>query len=287
MSAPRLWIHSLFFLSITLLGHATRADAQPPKWDVNHPPGPAQTVQIDTRSGTWMSVDVSPDGQQLVFDLLGDIYTLPISGGEAKALTHSMAWDMQPRFSPDGKQIAFISDAAGGDNLWVMQRDGSAAHAISKEPYRLLNNPVWHPSGQYLAARKHFSGTRSLGSGEIWLYHLSGKGSGVALNDKPNWQKDLGEPAFSPDGRYLYYSQDSTGGSQFDYNKDSHRQIYQIFQRDLQEGKTRPFVSGPGGAIRPVPSPDGKYLAFVRRVNNQSTLFLKDTQSGIERAVWP
>jgi imidazolonepropionase-like amidohydrolase/Tol biopolymer transport system component len=286
-----------FLLSVNLVQAAPGSAEAPPttpttpatskKWDVNHPPGPVQTVNIDTTSGTWISVDVSPDGKELVFDLLGDLYLLPIGGGEAKALTHSMAWDMQPRFSPDGKSIAYISDAAGGDNIWVMQKDGSAAHAISHETYRLLYNPVWHPNGQYVAARKHFSGTRSLGSGEIWLYHTGGSGAGVQLNEKPNWQKDLGEPAFSPDGRYLYYSQDTTPGPQFEYNRDSHGQIYQILRRDLQEGKTRPLVGGPGGAIAPTPSPDGKYLAFVRRVSGQSTLFLKDLKTGVENAAWP
>ena len=149
---------------------APAADAKPsdkPKWDVNHPPGPKTTVDIDTRSGTWMSVDVSPDGRRLVFDLLGDLYTLPIAGGEAQPLTHSIAWEMQPRWSPDGRRIAFISDAGGGDNVWVMNADGSGARAVTKEDYRLLYTPTWSPDGQYIAARKHFSGSRSLGSGEI------------------------------------------------------------------------------------------------------------------------
>jgi imidazolonepropionase-like amidohydrolase/Tol biopolymer transport system component len=255
------------------------------KWDVNHPPGAAVTVGIDTRTGTWMSVDVSPDGKQIVFDLLGDLYLLPIGGGEAKALTHGMAWDMQARFSPDGKQLAYMSDAAGGDNIWVMNVDGSGAREISKEKYRLLNNPVWHPNGQFIAARKHYSGTRSLGSGELWMYHARG-GAGVQLNEKPNWQKDLGEPAFSPDGRYIYYSQDTTAGTRFEYNKDSNGQIYTIFRRDLKDQKVKPFVNGQGGAVRPVPSPDGKYLAFVRRVRNQSTLYIKDLTTGRETPAW-
>ncbi|MFZ6689638.1 amidohydrolase family protein [Undibacterium sp. SXout11W] len=263
-----------------------KAEAEVKKWDVNHPPGEAKTVNIDTRTGTWMSVDVSPDGQQVVFDLLGDLYLLPIKGGEAKPLTHSIAWEMQARFSPDGKQIAYMSDAGGGDNIWVMNVDGSNAHAVTKEDFRLLNNPVWSPDGQYIAARKHYSGTRSLGSGEIWMYHTSG-GSGVQLNEKPNWQKDLGEPAFSPDGRYVYYSQDTTEGNSFEYNKDSNGQIYQIFRKDLQDGKVKAIVGGPGGAVRPVPSPDGKYLAFVRRIRNQSTLFLKNLDTGEELAAWP
>ncbi|MFN4116288.1 MAG: hypothetical protein ACK4F7_07295, partial [Inhella sp.] len=261
-----------------------------PSWNVNQPPGPSRTVPLDVRSGTWMGVDVSPDGKTLVFDLLGDLYTLPIAGGQARPLTSSIAWEQQPRWSPDGKQIAFVSDAGGGDNVWVMQADGSGARAVSKEDYRLPNNPVWHPSGQYLLARKHFTGTRSGGSGEIWLWHVDG-GKGVQLNEKPNWQKDLGEPAVSPDGRYLYYSMDATPGRVFEYNKDSNKEIFRIMRQDLQDGSSEALVSGPGGAVRPTPSPDGRFLAFVRRSRDeagvqQSMLFLKDLGSGREQAVW-
>jgi len=264
---------------------AASAPATKPKWDVNKPPGAARTVKLDTRTGTWMSVDVSPDGKTLVFDLLGDLYLLPIAGGEAKPLTTSMAWDHQARFSPDGKRIAYVTDAGGGDNVWVMNTDGSGARAVTSEDYRLLNNPVWHPNGQYIAARKHYTGTRSAGSGEIWLYHLDG-GKGVQLNEKPNWQKDLGEPAISPDGQWLYYSRDTTPGNTFEYNKDSNKEIFRIFRQSLADGSVEPFVTGPGGAIRPVPSPDGKHLAFVRRVRNQSTLFLKDLKTGEEKPAW-
>lgn len=280
-------------LAAALAANAQEAPKQdapkPAPWNVNTPPGVAKTATIDVKTGTWMSVDVSPDGKTIVFDLLGDLYTLPIGGGEAKPLTHSIAWEQQARFSPDGKQIAFLSDAGGGDNLWVMNVDGSGARAVTKEDFRLLNNPAWHPSGKHLLARKHYTGTRSAGSGEIWLFHVDGdaaKNKGVQLNEKPNWQKDLGEPAISPDGKYLYYSQDTTPGRVFEYNKDSNGEIYRIFRQDLSDGSVEPFVTGPGGAVRPTPSPDGKYLAFVRRVRNQSTLFLKDLQTGVERPAW-
>jgi imidazolonepropionase-like amidohydrolase/Tol biopolymer transport system component len=281
-------------LLASLLGHHAGAEAQTdstegprkPTWNVNEPPGEARTVQIDTRTGTWMSVDVSPDGKAILFDLLGDLYLLPAEGGQARPLTHSIAWEQQARFSPDGKQIAFLSDAGGGDNVWVMNADGSGARAVTNEDYRLLNNPVWHPSGRFIAARKHYTGTRSAGSGEIWLYHVSGGTKGVQLNEKPNWQKDLGEPAISPDGRYLYYSHDATPGKTFEYNKDSNKEIFKIYRQDLRDGSVEAFVQGPGGAVRPTPSPDGKHLAFVRRVRNQSTLFLKDLATGEERAVW-
>jgi imidazolonepropionase-like amidohydrolase/Tol biopolymer transport system component len=284
----RLNVAPALLLAAALAAHAQDAP-KPAAWNVNAPPGPARTAQIDTRTGTWMSVDVSPDGQTIVFDLLGDLYSLPIAGGEAKALTHSIAWEQQARFSPDGRQIAFLSDAGGGDNLWVMNADGSNPRAVTKEDFRLLNNPAWHPSGNYLLARKHYTGTRSAGSGEIWLFSVNAdaaKNKGVQLNEKPNWQKDLGEPAISADGRYLYYSHDATPGRSFQYNKDGNGEIYKIYRQDLTDGSVEPFVQGPGGAVRPTPSPDGRYLAFVRRVRNQSTLFLKDLASGREFAAW-
>ncbi|HSR67113.1 MAG TPA: amidohydrolase family protein [Acidobacteriota bacterium] len=230
-----------------------------------------------------MSLDVSPDGSQIVFDLLGDIYLLPMEGGEAQPLTSGMAWDMQPRFSPDGKHIAYTSDAGGGDNIWIMDTDGSNPKQVSKESFRLLNSPAWTPDGDYIAARKHFTSRRSLGAGEIWLYHRSG-GGGLQMVKRLNDQKDLGEPAFSPDGRYLYYSLDATPGSTFQYNKDPNTEIYQIRRLDRQDGETVTMAEGPGGAVRPTPSPDGKLLAFVRRVRYRSTLFLQDLESGRE---WP
>jgi len=259
---------------------------KPKKWDVENPayPMPVEAV-IDTDEGTWMSLDVSPDGKEIVFDLLGDIYSIPISGGEAKALTSGVAWDMQPRFSPDGRRIAFTSDRSGGDNIWIMDRDGSQPAQVTKEDFRLTNSPVWSPDGDFLAARKHFTGTRSAGAGEIWLYHRSG-GEGTQMIKRPTEQKDLGEPAFSPDGRYLYYSYDATPGRIFQYNKNPHDQIYAIQRLDRTTGRVDRFAGGPGGAIRPTPSPDGKWLAFVRRVRFKTVLFTKDLASGHERPVF-
>ncbi len=232
-----------------------------------------------------MSLDVSPDGKEIVFDFLGDIYTMPIGGGEAKALTSGIPWDMQPRYSPDGKWIAFTSDRSGGDNIWVMGRDGKNPQQVTKETFRLPNSPAWTPDSQFIAARKHFTGTRSLGAGEIWLYHRTG-GEGLQMTKRATEQKDDGEPAFSPDGRYLYWSADTTPGKIWEYNKDPNGQIYVIKRLDRETGKIVDFVTGPGGSIRPTPSPDGKSLAFVRRVRYKSTLFVKDLESGVERPVW-
>src|SRR5690606_37540917 len=127
----------------------------------------------------------------------------------------------------DGKKILFTSDAGGGDNIWVMNADGSDAKAITKETFRLLNNAVWSPDGQYIFARKHFSSSRSLGAGEIWMYHITG-GAGFQLTKRKNDQQDVNEPSVSPDGKYVYYSEDVYPGAFFQYNKDPNSQIYVV-----------------------------------------------------------
>lgn len=257
------------------------------KWDVSAIPGESREISIDTKSGTWMSVDVSPDGNTVVFDMLGDIYTVPVSGGEAKAINSGFAWSMQPRFSPDGSEIAYTSDAGGGDNIWIMNADGSEARQLTKEDFRLLNNPYWSPDGEYIAAKKHFTTTRSAGTGEIWIYHRNG-GAGVPVVERPNesHQKAVGEAAFSPDGRYIYYSLDQTPGGTFEYAQDSNGQVMAIRRYDLQKGISEGFVSAAGGAVRPTPSPDGTRLAFVRRIRGNSALFIKDLTSGAETPVY-
>ena len=266
-------------LALALASLPLQADTPAAEWQVNAPQGEFTQVDIQVQQGSWMNVSVSPDGKTIVFDLLGDIYSMPISGGAATALTNDIAWNMQPVFSPDGKYIAFTSDRDGGDNIWIMRPDGSEPRAVTKESFRLLNSPAWSPDGQFIVARKHFTASRSLGAGEVWQYHISG-GNGVMLTERPNDQKDLGEPAFSPDGQYIYFSQDDTPGKTFHYSQDSESGIYAIKRFERATGNIEVLLAGAGGAIRPTPSPDGKYLAYIRRVDFQSTLFLYDLTSG-------
>ena len=266
-----------------------KKDEEEEKWDVSNPPGEWVSITIDTQETTWSDVDVSPDGRTVVFDMLGDIYSVPIEGGEATALTDGIEWNFQPRFSPDGSKIAFISDRDGGDNLWVMNADGSDPQAVTEEKEHLVHNPSWSPDGQYIAAKKGFTSTRSIPAGEIWLFSVGG-GDGLQLTERPNGPKDqktMAEPAFSPDGRYVYYSQDTTAGRIWQYNKDSTGQIFVIQRLDREKGETDVLASGPGGAIRPTPSPDGNYLAFVKRLPGLTgALYLKDLESGKEWAIY-
>ncbi|MBY0343333.1 MAG: amidohydrolase family protein [Sphingomonadales bacterium] len=258
------------------------------KWSVEAPKGAVlKQVPIKTDEGTWMDVDVSPDGQTIAFTLLGDIYTLPVSGGTPKRISEGLSWDVQPRFSPDGSRIAFASDRGGGDNIWVMNADGSDKRQVTKEDFRLVNQPSWSPDGRFIAAKKHYTTERSAGTGEVWLYHVSG-GGGVQVVERANerLQKELGEPTFAPDGSAIYYTRNTTPGNVFEYAQDSNAGIFAIERHDLATGEVTTAVSGYGGAVRPAPSPDGKELAFVRRDKDQTQLWVKDLASGRERMIY-
>lgn len=263
----------------------TASPTVPARWEVNTPRGPAQTVEFETTEGTWMNVDVSPDGRTLVFDLLGDLYTMPIGGGRATLVLGGLAYETMPRWSPDGRRIAFTSDRDGIENLWTMAADGTDLRQVSRERERQVSNPVWTPDGQYLIGRKHFRNTRSLGAGEMWIWHTGG-GSGLKLTDRRNWEQNATEPALSPDGRYLYFSEDISPGGGFQYNRNPHGVVYVIQRLDRETGERATWISGNGGSLRPQPSRDGSRIAFVRRVGTRSVLFLHDMVSGRDRPLW-
>ena len=282
--------HTLVALTFSALALFTPSAQQTDskKWDVNAEFGPAQKIAFDTSEGTWMNLDVSPDGRQVVFDLLGDIYTMPAGGtgtSSATRITSGLAFDMQPRFSPDGKRIAFASDRDGLWNIWTMDADGKNAKQVSRERRWFINSPTWSPDGAYIFARRHFVAQRSLGAGEIWMFHAAGS-DGLQVTEKNGFQKDAGEPAISPDGRSLYYSKDVTPGQNFEYNKDPNGTIYAIMRRDLNTGRERAAVSVQGGSVTPRVSPDGKSLAYIRRVRLGSQLYVRDLETGRDRSVF-
>src|SRR5213593_1756876 len=159
-------------------GPAAAADTTKPKKNDELPLTPTRAVDFTTDEATWLSLDVSPDGQTIVFELLGDLYTLPFAGGEAKRISSGPAFDSQPRYSPDGKTIVFLSDRSGSENIWLCDADGSNARALTKGEKNLYASPEWTPAGQYVVASKT---SMPIGSTyEIWLYHRDG-GSGVSL----------------------------------------------------------------------------------------------------------
>lgn len=282
MKKSTLLFLTFFIIPIGIIAQETTKE---PKWDVSKP-GESfnyKTQNFTTTEGTWMNLDVSPDGKTIVFDMLGDIYSIPISGGKAKVLRSGIPFEIQPRFSPDGKYISFTSDAGGGDNIWVMKADGTDVKQVTKEDFRLVNNATWMPNGNYIVAKKHFTSERSLGAGEMWQYHISG-GSGVQLTKRKNDQQDVNEPVISPDGKYMYYSEDVYPGGFFQYNKDPNSQIFVINRYDFETGKIDRLTGGPGGAARSQVSRDGKLLAFVKRIREKTVLYIQDLETGEE---WP
>lgn len=142
---------------------------------------------------------------------------------------------------------------------------------------------MWTPDSQYLIARKHFTSGRSLGAGEMWMYHITG-GTGIQLTKRKNDQQDAGEPWVS--GNHMYFSEDVYPGGYFKYNKDPNSQIYVIKRYDRETGDTETVIQGPGGAVRPQVSPDGSKLAFVRRVRTKSVLYIHDLATGTQRPVY-
>ena len=268
---------SLFLVLLTSTMAAGASD-----WDVSDTGQPFIDVEFAVTEGTWMSVAVSPDGGTLVFDLLGDIYGVPVSGGDARLLHGGPAMQRTPRFSPDGTQLLFVSDAGGSDNLWVSNSDGSHPRPITDAEPHILAGPAWGPKGDYVAATKSYATFPETRSSEIRLFHLKG-GGGRVLVETPVNQRDVQEANFSLDGRFLYYTQKVATPNIFvDANHINHA----IMRRDFQTGETEELVSGFGGATSPHVSPDGRLVAFVRRVKDKTVLFVYNLETRVQRPVY-
>ena len=285
-SRTSLTKQALVFTSLfTVSGLTLSEETETPSWDVSAPNYSAEVQEIDLNvtEGTWMNLDVSPDGKHIAFDLLGDIYQIPITGGEAIPLLSGHSWEVQPQYSPDGRFLAFTSDRNGADNIWVMDlANPDNKHQITHESFRLLNNPSWHPSGDYLVAKKHFTTSRSLGTGEVWLYDANVdqaltrgnlQGSVLVKRPSPAFQKELGEPTFSADGESVFYIQNTTPGNTFIYHEDSNGEVMAIKRYDLQTGEIEKVVGGAGGASVTVGCPaqlsldEPLLIKFLARVN--------------------
>jgi Tol biopolymer transport system component/imidazolonepropionase-like amidohydrolase len=260
------------------------------EWDVTQPRGEPRTIDFTTDEGTWMTVDAQPDGSRLVFDLLGHIYALPAAGGAASLLTRDsgIALNFQPAISPDGTRIAFISDRKGQNNLWVMDADGTNAHIVEQNLKVRHSVPAWTPDSRFIVARRAPIG-EGRATSELWLYHADG-GRGVALTNGTE-QPGANEPSVSADGRYVFFS------IRVPNVDDPAKGLMQLRRLDLESGEvlkiTEGTERGPGGDARassgggfaPRPSPDGKWLAFGRRLAT-GTISYKGKQLGPRTALW-
>jgi Tol biopolymer transport system component/imidazolonepropionase-like amidohydrolase len=241
---------------------------------------PTRTLTFTTQTGNWMSVDVSPDGQTLVFDLLGDLYTMPIAGGKATPLTRGMAFDGQPRFSPDGKKVVFVSDRDGGWNLWTISLDKKDTVQVTRGKANGYESPEWTPDGKYVIAER---GTK------LWIFHVEG-GTGQQLISAAaapaggrggagatDVLRQMGA-AFGPDPRYVWFEQ--RRGSWI-YNTPMGD--YELATYDRETGEVSIKEARWGSAFRPTLSPDGKWLVYGTRHIDKTYLRIRDLKTGEDR----
>lgn len=273
--------------------NADRPDSTRGRTRATLPLVPAKPMRFTTDEGTWMSLDVSRDGRTIVFDLLGDLYTLPVGGGAATRITSGQGFDAQPRFSPDGKHIVYVSDQSGSDNLWLVDADGSHPRALTKTEHLQFVSPQWTPDGQYIVVSRNAA---QFGSQyDLFLYHRNG-GTGLKMTGAASANAAAppapGAPAaqplnymgaaFGPDSRNVYVATRQGAGG---YNQTSFGWQVSIFDRET--GKTFPRTTEWGGGMRPAVSPDGKWLVYATRADSVTALRLRDLASGDERWLAP
>ncbi len=282
---------------------------------------PSRTLDFTTDEGTWISPDLSPDGGTILFELLGDLYTLPVAGGGATRITSGQGYDMQPRYSPDGSMIVFVSDRDGSENLWVAQADGTGARQLTDTERQSYMSPIWTPDGDYVVANR---------GSQLWLFHLDG-GGGLQFAG----QREEGAPAppsmigaaFAADPRFLWVNVSGNLGGGFPLRvaggaaggpgtgagpgsgsgygpgdrfgpghaygpadpfgpgpQSSAREVgrYQIGLLDRETGQVQVRTHEHEGAFRPMPSPDGRWVVYATRYDAREALKLLDLETGEE-----
>ncbi len=231
---------------------------------------PQRKISFSSKEGSWMSLDISPDGQTLVFDLMGDLYTMPATGGKATAITKGLAYDVHPRYSPDGKKILFISDRSGADNVWYLDLEKKDTIQVTKDENQYFPSACWTPDGEYIVYAK--------GRRYIKLYMANRKrGAGVQLIDAPANLKTI-DPAVSPDGRYIYFSKRNNA-----WNYNAVLPQYQVGVYDRENAKVRTITSRYGSGFTPVLSKDGKWLVYGSRFEEKTGLVLRNLETGDEK----
>ncbi|TDQ16924.1 imidazolonepropionase-like amidohydrolase [Algoriphagus boseongensis] len=231
---------------------------------------PEREVKFTTSEGTWMSVDVSPDGKTIAFDLMGDIYTIPMEGGKATPITTGIAYETHPRFSPDGEKILFTSDRAGNDNLWYIDLVKKDTVQITKDKNGDVPGAHWTPDGDYIVVAKGRRITK------LWMYHKDG-GGGIQLNENPATMKTI-DPFVSPDGKQVYFSW-RTGS----WNYNAMLPQYQIGTYDFDKGEITSITSRYGSAFTPTLSKDGNWMVYGSRWEDKTGLVIRNLKTGDEK----
>lgn len=265
-------LHPIFMAFALLFLYSGKAQENESKKDNSSnelPLDPERTISFTTTEGTWLSVDVSPDGEHIVFDMMGNLYRIPIGGGEAEQLTSGMAYDVHPKYSPDGKKLVFVSDRSGATNVWTMDLETEEFEQISDDKNQNFFSADWSPDGSYIIAAR---GRRNI---KLHLYHRDG-GDGIELFSEPENLKTI-DPAFSADGEMIYFSRRKGA-----WNYNAQLPQYQIGTYDREDGDMAVITSRYGSAFTPVLSPDGKWLVYGSRYEDKTGLVKRNLKTGQE-----
>ena len=249
---------------------------------------PARKIEFETNTGTFMSLDVAPDGERIVFDLLGDLYAVPIEGGIARRLTDGMAVDWRPRFSPDGRHILFLSNRDGFANIHVANDDGTDVRRITQfdraEEPRFVG-PEWGVDGNAIFAsfarglwthRREDRGALSRGD-EILVQFRTDGGTPVNIPLQEHGTRISGEAlSFTRDGRFGYFQHARRSGSRNDG-------VPQIYLLDVGTRRVYPLTMEADGAFAPRVSPDGHWLVYAAKYNADTGYRLRDLTTLVDR----
>ena len=258
-----------FYYPDAVLSDTTKKDSIVYETIKGLPLKPQRKINFSTTEGTWTSVDISPDGLTIVFDMMGDIFTVPAAGGTATPVVKGIAFESHPRFSPDGTRLLFVSDRSGADNLWYIDYEKKDTIQLTKEKNNDIADAAWTPDGDYIIYSK---GRRIQ---QLHMLHKDG-GAGVQLISDAN-VKTI-DPAVSHDGRYIYYSR-RTGS----WNYNAQLPQYELGQYDRENAKTATITSKYGSAFTPVVSKDGRWLVYGSRFEDKTGLILRELKTGDEK----
>ncbi len=248
------------------LAFSSLAQEQSNSWSVDEDRTSYSLFEMNAQEGTWMSLDVAPNGEKIVFDLLGHLYEMSVDGGEAVRITDGRSWNMFPRYSPNGKLIAFTSDRGGSNDLWIYDRAKESYENVSSMDFPVFQG-TWSKDGRHLY--------------------------GTALNMKVRF------PAyrfnFFGDRQGLLPAGGRTPVNPFQENLQLSKIFYvhndralpqsgpRIKTYDMKTGDVETFIDRPGGAANLRMSPDESSLAYIHRDDKETLLVVHNLQTREEK----
>ena len=195
---------------------------------------------------------VSPDGSRIAFSYRGDLWIVPAAGGEARRVVELPGWDSRPRWSPDGKMLAFCSDAKGNTDLYSIPVEGGTPQQLTFHTAEDFLGD-WSPDGKSLT----FYSARD---SRLPILYTLGVDDG-RLREITRDEVPLAAPAFSPDGGRIVYNRGTGGWARKGYRGSANADVYSVSLTGSAVPKR--LTATTGNEMWPLYSADGKWLYYV------------------------